>query len=282
MHLTNPQDSTVGRGIPGGAASAFGSIMRNPDFGCLFMPTPPRSILIAVEGIDGAGKTTQVEMLRAALIAVGEVPVVSKEPTNGQWGSIIRQSASTGRLDPIEELDLFIKDRTEHVDTLIQPALNTGKVVILDRYFYSTIAYQGARGIDPAGVRSQMKQRFPVPDAVFLLDVDPWVSVDRIAHSRGETPNHFEGRDDLAISRQIFNSLEGDEIYRIDGEQSAEEVHRQIIEAFARGPLKAKRCAKDYGCDDPFHCMPRLTNTCEWVKLSQALHHNLDVPAVRS
>jgi dTMP kinase len=254
------------------------SIMESPACTDIFMPTPPRSILIAVEGIDGAGKTTQVNLLRAALDAVGEIPVVSKEPTGGQWGTIIRESASTGRLAPDRELELFIRDRTEHVQTLIQPALDAGRVVILDRYFYSTIAYQGARGIDPASVRGLMTERFPVPDAVFLLDIDPWVSVDRIAYSRGETPNHFEGREDLAVSRRIFNSIEGDEIFRINGEDTAEAVHRQIIEAFTRGPLKAKRCAKDYGCDDPFHCIPRLTNTCEWARLSQALHKHLDAP----
>src|SRR5260370_25230495 len=98
-----------------------------------------RSILIAIEGIDGAGKTTQVERLAQALRVVGQELVISKEPTNGRWGKKIRESAANGRLPLKEELKAFINDRTEHVRNVIQPALDTGKIVILDRYFYSTI-----------------------------------------------------------------------------------------------------------------------------------------------
>jgi dTMP kinase len=103
-------------------------------------------IFIAVDGIDGAGKTTQVEMLRAALTHAGLPVTVSKEPTNGQWGAVLRESAVSGRLSLDEELKAFINDRREHVDTLITPKLEAGHVVVLDRYFYSTIAYQGCRG----------------------------------------------------------------------------------------------------------------------------------------
>ncbi len=115
-----------------------------------------RGILIAIEGIDGAGKTTQVKMLHRALKRAGISVIRSKEPTTGHWGSILRQSAFTGRLSPREELETFIKDRTEHVETLIGPHLSSGSVVILDRYFYSTIAYQGARGADVPVVREEM------------------------------------------------------------------------------------------------------------------------------
>jgi len=132
--------------------------------------------------------------------------VVSKEPTNGQWGRIIKQSASEGRHAPAEELDLFIKDRTEHVSNLISPALERGETVILDRYFYSTIAYQGCRGMVPAEVEERMRSLFPVPDAVFILDIEPELSTFRIAHSRGEEPNHFEERGNLARAREIFTN----------------------------------------------------------------------------
>ena len=159
-------------------------------------------ILIAVEGIDGAGKTTQVSMLLAVLEGVGLAAVASKEPTSGKWGRIIKESASTGRLSPEEELDLFIKDRAEHVENLIAPALKEGKIVILDRYFYSTIAYQGSRGANVAEVKSLMEARFPIPDAVFLLDIDADLSAYRIAHVRGEEPNHFEERGNLSMARE--------------------------------------------------------------------------------
>jgi dTMP kinase len=230
----------------------------------LVLNTSERGILVAVEGIDGAGKTTQVKMLTRALKRAGEPVISSKEPTTGQWGSILRKSAQTGRLSLEEELETFIKDRTEHVEELIVPHLSAGEVVILDRYFYSTIAYQGARGADISTVSREMYSRFPEPDAVFILDVDPVVGIHRIANDRGEEPNHFEDRDSLGQARQIFNQMDRANIYRVNGLLSIDEVHRQIMNLFVDGPLKAKRCAKQYGCDDHFHCSFRLSGTCEW------------------
>jgi dTMP kinase len=213
-----------------------------------------RGILIAIEGIDGAGKTTQVKKLYWLLKRAGEPVIKSKEPTTGQWGSILRKSALEGRLSLEDELQTFIKDRTEHVENLITPNLDAGAVVILDRYFYSTIAYQGARGADVTTVSSEMNSRFPRPDAVFILDVDPVVGISRIANDRGEEPNHFEDRSSLGAARVIFNQMTGENIHRIDGTLPIRSVHEQIIELFVNGPLKKKRCAREYGCDDPFHC----------------------------
>jgi dTMP kinase len=231
----------------------------------------PRSILIAVEGIDGAGKTTQVGMLRDGLVGAGESPITSKEPTNGHWGKIIKESASTGRMSPDDELDAFIQDRTEHVSQVVGPALESGRIVILDRYYYSSIAYQGSRGADPNEVHAIMESRFPVPDAVFVLDIDPELSAHRIAHSRGEEPNHFEDRKNLAKARAVFNRLSAPYIFHIDGSVSRQAVQAAILEKFIDGALKTKRCAKEYGCDNPFDCTFRITNTCEWVRMATAL-----------
>jgi dTMP kinase len=230
-----------------------------------------RSILIAIEGIDGAGKTTQVEMLRMALENAGESPVVSKEPTNGPWGKIIKESANNGRLSPEEELTAFLNDRTEHVSNVVKPAMEEGRIIILDRYFYSSIAYQGSRGANYMDVQVIMESRFPIPDAVFILDLEPVVSVSRIAYSRGEQPNHFEDRKNLARARDIFNQLSGPMIHRIDGSMSRQTVHALLRDKLIEGPLKEKRCAKHYGCDDPFHCTFRLTDNCEWIRMAKAL-----------
>lgn len=230
-----------------------------------------RSILVAIEGIDGTGKTTQVELLREVLTRAAEKPIVSKEPTNGRWGKLIKESASTGRLALHEELEAFINDRTEHVNSLVLPSLNEGRIVILDRYFYSTIAYQGSRGMNVAEVKALMEARFPIPDAVFILDLDPALSVHRIAHSRGERPNHFEERGNLAGAREIFQELRGPTIHHVDGAMSRGAVHAEIIDRFIEGALKAKRCAKEYGCDDPFNCSYRIAGTCEWVNLARSI-----------
>lgn len=79
-------------------------------------------ILIAFEGIDGAGKTTQAQMLKDVLERAGEQVVLSKEPTNGKYGQILRESARNGRLPADEELEAFVNDRKEHLVTLVRPA----------------------------------------------------------------------------------------------------------------------------------------------------------------
>jgi dTMP kinase len=236
------------------------------------MPTPdPRAILIAIEGIDGAGKTTQVNILRDAFQRVREPLLVSKEPTDGPWGRKIRESAATGRMPVDQELAAFIADRTEHVREKIAPALASGQIVILDRYFYSSIAYQGCRGAEVAEIEAEMTRRFPVPDAVFVLDLAPEVSLFRIHHWRKDTPNEFEQLEGLAKARRIFQQLRGDHIHLIDGSVSPAAVHASIIDLLVEGPLKSKRCAKAYGCDDQWHCSYRITGTCEWFRLQQAL-----------
>ena len=230
-----------------------------------------KSILVVFEGIDGAGKTTQARLLASALQAVGFDVVESKEPTDGVHGKIIRESATSGRLPIDRELQVFIDDRKEHVQSLIQPALDLGKVVILDRYYYSTIAYQGARGKDIDEIRDAVQEFAPVPDAVFLLDVDPTLGLSRISGSRAETPNQFEKADTLRAVRSVFNALTDENIVPVDGSLSIDAVHELILTGFIEGPLKRKRCAKEYGCDDPLHRTPGITGQCEWLKLAHQL-----------
>jgi dTMP kinase len=221
-------------------------------------------VLIAFEGIDGAGKTTQAALLSSLLTAAGEPHISSKEPTNGSWGRRIRESAQTGRLGAQEELKFLIRDRQEHIEKVVQPALDDGKIVILDRYYYSTIAYQGARGYPIDGLQGMMEVRFLLPDAVFLLDVDPQISLPRVK-SRGDVPNEFERLDALVKARSLFSQIRDASIVKIDGSLPIDTVQSEITKRFIDGPLKARRCAKDYGCDDPFSCIFRISNTCQWI-----------------
>jgi dTMP kinase len=171
--------------------------------------TPPHGLFIVLEGIDGTGKSTQAKQLAEWFREQGREVVASREPTDGPWGTKIRATAATGRLSPAEELDYFLRDRREHVEQLITPALAAGKVVILDRYYFSTMAYQGSRGVDPVEIRRQNEVFAPVPDLLFILDVDVDTALTRIG-GRGDTANEFEKHESLAKCREVFLSLAGE------------------------------------------------------------------------
>jgi dTMP kinase len=165
-----------------------------------------QGLFIVIEGIDGTGKSTQARRLGDWFISQGREVVLSREPTDGPWGKKVRESAATGRLSPEDELEYFLKDRRQHVEELIAPALAAGKVVILDRYYFSTMAYQGARGFDPAEIRRKNESFAPVPDLLLILDLEVDTALDRIG-ARGDTANEFEKRENLERCREIFLSL---------------------------------------------------------------------------
>lgn len=185
-------------------------------------PNAP-GFLLVIEGIDGAGKSTLGRALAGRLRARGFTVTMSREPTDGPHGTALRQSAKTGRLSLAEELALFLKDRAEHVATLIAPALQRGEVVMLDRYYLSSAAYQGARGADPQEVILRNEAFAPRPDLVLLLDLDPLAGTGRILR-RGDEPDDFEAVAYLAKVREIFLSLAQPFIRRIDAARSADEV----------------------------------------------------------
>ena len=142
--------------------------------------------LLVLEGIDGTGKSTQSKLLAAALRERGMRVTSSREPTDGPYGTRLRNSATTGRLSPEEELQLFLQDRCEHVETLINPALEAGEVIILDRYYFSSMAYQGVRGFDPAEIRRVNEEFAPQPDLLLLLDLPVDTALERIGIRDGE------------------------------------------------------------------------------------------------
>ena len=187
--------------------------------------------LLVIEGIDGAGKSTLGRQLAAHARELGLTTVVSREPTDGPHGTALRQSAKTGRLSLSEELELFLKDRAHHVTQLIRPALHRGEVVILDRYYLSTAAYQGARGADPAQIILMNEAFAPQPDLVLLLDIDPLGGTGRILR-RGDQPDDFEAVTYLAKVRDIFLSLPQPFIRRIDASRPIEEVFGDAARIF--------------------------------------------------
>lgn len=161
--------------------------------------------LIAFEGLDGSGKTTQAALLARDLTALGHDVVLTREPTDGTWGTLIRSTARSGhRLPPLDELDAFLKDRTEHVTRVIRPALERGAVVITDRYYHSTIAYQGAVFL-PVELRQTNERAFPRPDLVVYLRIHHAAALARVG-TRGAATS-FEAEKTLRAASAIYETL---------------------------------------------------------------------------
>ncbi len=193
-----------------------------------------KGVLIVFEGIDGSGKSTQAEILLKRLQERGVDVVYFREPSKGKWGRKIKKKAlDPGSLTPEEELDLFLKDRKENVERNLKPALKKKRVVILDRYYYSTIAYQGAKGIDEKRI-ARMNEEFAVePDLVFILDIEPQKGLERI-ENRKKKYRLFEREDYLVKVREIFRSFKGKKFVHIDALKSKLEISKEIEEIALR------------------------------------------------
>ena len=119
-------------------------------------------------------------MLRAAGCDV----VTTREPTDGEFGRRIRTAARSG--EPVsreQELDWFVADRRAHAAAVLRPQLAAGKVVLSDRYYLSSVAYQGARGCDPTRILEESEAEFPIPDLVVLLEIDPSAGLARVSYN---------------------------------------------------------------------------------------------------
>lgn len=195
-----------------------------------------QGVLVAIEGIDGAGKTTQAALLEQAIPDLGREVLRTKEPTDGTWGRRLRESAQKGRLAAEEELELFIKDRREHVIEVIQPALREGKVVLVDRYYFSTAAYQGARGMDPVKLLAMNEAFAPRPDLLVVLDVTPRAGLERVGR-RGDKANEFEREADLERAAVVFRAMDLPFLMRIDGTLPKDAICHAILEVLCDGPL---------------------------------------------
>lgn len=193
--------------------------------------------LIAFEGLDGCGKTTQLERLAARLRAAGCDPLLTREPSDGPWGRRIRAMARGGEtLAPEEELRWFVEDRREHVAAVLAPALAEGRVVVTDRYFLSTVAYQGARGLDWRELLVRSEAEFPLPVLVVLLEIGPELALERARARAPDLETLFERRERLARAAEIFRAIERPYLERVDGEPAPERV-AEAVAACVRGRL---------------------------------------------
>lgn len=194
----------------------------------------PGGLFIIFEGIDGTGKSTQLHLLAEKLKQLGYAVVSTREPTEGPYGQKIRDLfVDRTAVSQEEELELFIADRDQHVQEVILPSLADGCIVICDRYYLSTVAYQGASGMDQEEIMKK-NEKFPIPDLAIILEIEPAQSIHRIENHRNEHPNSFEEEANLRKVALIFASMEHDYITRINGSDTIKNVHRQVFEAVTK------------------------------------------------
>ena len=190
---------------------------------------PERGWLIAFEGIDGTGKSTQCRKMEEYLNKRGVSVAQFREPTDGIWGQKIKKILTAGRGDVTreEELSWFNKDRREDVEKNISPALSENKVVLMDRYYYSTAAYQGALGLDSDNILRDNEGFAPIPDRAYIFTAPPEQCLKRIENSR-DGYSSFEKLEYLTMVQKKFESFEGPNIKKINSISTVENVHAQL------------------------------------------------------
>jgi len=188
-----------------------------------------KGVLIVFEGTDGTGKSTQLSLLEKYLQNNDYPIVTTREPTEGKYGQQIRKLyMQRDSLTPREELELFLADRKEHIDNVINPSLASGKIVLCDRYFLSTVAYQGAIGFDIDELIS-LNNFAPSPDIALLFYAPLDTGKKRITEGRGDSLNDFEQIENLQKVATIFNSLTLAYIQRINAQGSIKDIHAKVV-----------------------------------------------------
>src|SRR3989338_7915389 len=195
-----------------------------------------KSVFIVLDGMDGAGKSEMVKLLHNYIFSKSKSCSIltTREPTSGRYGKEIRKILASDKY-PKENaeklLGLFIKDRQEHVNDSIIPFLKKSNggmnIVICDRYYYSTIAFQAVQGLDMKMLVEKNK-KFLKPDVAFIMDLNPEIALERIKKREKEK---FEQVDFMRRLRDRFLQLPKilkDNIKIIDASKEANEVFEGI------------------------------------------------------
>ncbi|MEM3728622.1 MAG: dTMP kinase [Candidatus Bathyarchaeia archaeon] len=186
-----------------------------------------RGFFICIEGLDGCGKTTQAKILVKELRRIGYNAVYTAEPSRGKIGRFIKRYCLHGgkRVSSIVEALLFAADRYEHLKNEIIPALKAGKMVVSDRYLYSSLAYQGAAGLNLDWIRRINEHAIP-PNLAIFIDVEPNTVIKRLKPKKSVMENLETQR---KVREVYLKFVENGELVRVDGNKSKREVAREIL-----------------------------------------------------
>ena len=215
-----------------------------PDKNCAAGP-----LFLSFEGVEGTGKSTQIDRLAHRLRARGVDPVVTREPGGTELGRRLRAvllQPTESPFAPEAELLLYVADRAQHLKQVVEPALAAGRVVLCDRYVDATVAYQGyGRDLSLATIRT-LHQDAPLnrlPDRTLLLELDPEIGLTRArARNTEENLDATEGRferERLAFHRRVHTGYtalakaDPERIRTIDGQGDLAAVEARIIAALA-------------------------------------------------
>ncbi len=190
---------------------------------------------IVLEGLDGSGISSQATFLETHLRKQGYKTLLTKEPTGGLIGGMIREALKQDWKTSYKSLQLlFCADRARHLEEEIEPALEADRIVVCDRYMFSTLAYGFAAGVDTHWLFN-VNREFRLPDLTIFIDISPDISLSRIAKGR-EKRELFEKREALSKVRKAYLNLAKRFRFKIvNGENGVEETSRdvqQIVDGF--------------------------------------------------
>jgi dTMP kinase len=180
-----------------------------------------KGVFICVEGLDGCGKTTQAKLLVSRLRRSYDA-IYTAEPSSGKIGRFIKNHCLHGdkRGSGVVEALLFAADRFEHVENTVLPALKKGRIVVSDRYVYSSLAYQGATGLELEWIE-RINEHAVRPDLAIFIDVEPETVVQRLKPRKSVMENLETQR---KVREVYVKFVEKGELIRVDGNKSKDEV----------------------------------------------------------
>ena len=196
-----------------------------------------KGLFITFEGIDGCGKTTQINLLKDYLENNGYKVILTREPGAKGLGEKLREILLNydGEVSSNCESFLFLADRAQHIDTIIKPAIQNGTVVLCDRHTDSTVAYQGyGRSLDLDQIKhlNNIATSGIKPDVTFILDIDIETSLNRIGKGRDRMEN--SGREFFERVRNGYIEISKQEPERVkllNGKDTIDNLNKQIIDS---------------------------------------------------
>jgi dTMP kinase len=186
-----------------------------------------KGFFMCVEGLDGCGKTTQTKLLVKNLQAQGFNALYTAEPSRGKIGSFLKKYCLQGEKRVSSEVEalLFAADRVEHLKEEVVPALNEGRIVVSDRYIYSSLAYQGAANLDLGWIR-EINRWTISPDLAVFIDVEPETAIQRVKSKKSVMENLETQR---KVREVYMNFVERGELVKIDGDEQKNKVASEML-----------------------------------------------------